>query len=101
MTSMVLIALTALIAVAMLLRDALSLSSAEARSRSGGHPLVLLLGSLLSLMALFSLVRSISPEQASRWPIAFHVGFICFWLLLMVRRQSGASDGLDPDGESH
>jgi hypothetical protein len=92
MLSLILIGLTALIATATLLREAFSLSSTEARSPAGGHPLVLLLGSLLSLMALFTLVRLIPLEEASRWPIAFHVGFICFWLLLMTRRRPPATE---------
>lgn len=98
MISMVLIGLTALIALVTLLRDAVSMSSVESRSRSGAHPLILLLGSLLSLMALYSLVRSIPADLASRWPTAFHVGFICFWLLLMIRRHSVArEEDLDAD----
>jgi hypothetical protein len=98
---MVLIALTALIALVTLLRDAVSMSSVDSRSRSGAHPLVLLLGSLLSLMALFSLVRSIPADLASRWPTAFHVGFICFWLLLMIRSRSVAGEeNLEPDSGS-
>ena len=58
----------------------------------------MLVGSLLSLVALSSLLRSLPPEIAGGWANSFHVGFICLWLVLVSRpvgngrRQAGSAE---------
>jgi hypothetical protein len=60
--------------------------------QSGRHPLVLLIGSLLSLIALFSLVRHLPPEVGRSWPVVMHVAFICLWLMLMARQTPASAE---------
>ena len=90
MNPLALVVATGLFLVISLVREALALRAGGA-VRPKSHPLVILVGSLLSLVALASLLRSCPPGDSGGWAISFHVGFICLWLILMSRAIAGSS----------
>lgn len=85
MSPTVLIAITAVLVV---LRVVRLMPLLKARSSGvaalGPHPAILLVGTLLSLLALLSILRYVPPAAADSWALFFHVGFICLWLLLVM-----------------
>ncbi|MDH3254504.1 MAG: hypothetical protein OEM62_05890 [Acidobacteriota bacterium] len=98
MKSIVLIVLTAIMLLIRLGSQAAgagSIRSVQGGTATAGvrtHPLVLLLGSLLSLMALYSLLRYLPSDVDDTWPVFFHVGFLCLWLTVIARVHAQAED---------
>jgi len=93
MSPLALVVATALFLVISLIKDAVAVR-AGVPVRPERHPLVILVGSLLSLLALWSLLRSLPAEAAAGWATFSHVGFICLWLVLMSRSsRSGRAEG--------
>jgi uncharacterized membrane protein len=79
------IAVTAVLVVIRVVRlMPLLRARSPAATAPGPHPVILLVGTLLSLLALFSILRYVPPAAAESWALFFHVGFICLWLLLVM-----------------